>query len=60
MTDIFLTIFYESYILCIFENRLAEAILANTQNICYPEEYHGNINEEIHNPLIFVQTELML
>ena len=37
-TDTFEHFFYKSYILCIYKNRIGEAILTNTQNVCFPEE----------------------
>ena len=38
----------------------AEAILINIQNICFPKEYHGTVNDKIHDTLIFVQIGLTL
>ena len=37
ITDTFDQFFYESYILCLCLNRLAEAILTNKQNVYFPE-----------------------
>ena len=41
---------------CVFV-RIASA---NTQNVCFPEEYHENNNEKkIHDPLIFDQIDVI-
>ena len=33
-------------------------ILTNTQNVCFPEEENGNINEKTHDPLIFCADQI--
>ena len=33
------------------------ARLTNTQNVCFTEELHGNNNEKIYGPLIFVDPD---
>ena len=33
--------FYELYVLCLCKNRLAEAILTNTQNVCFTKNNMG-------------------
>ena len=60
ITDTLEQSFFMNYSFRVFVTIAAEAILANAQNACFPEEKHETINAKIHDPLIFVQTELML
>ena len=38
VADAFELFFDNSYLLCIYKNRIGEAILTNTQNVCFPVE----------------------
>ena len=56
--DIFEQFYFMNHMFCVFVKIALGRRFLQISKTCFPKENCGTVNENIHNRLIFVQTEL--